>query len=403
MKESRGRRGELLHGADDVEGDDAEAAAAVVEDPQPQQVARLQRVVGDRLFGDEDAVGACSQPGQHRLRPAADEVGVAQGRRRADRAGFDPEGVLEVGTDVGIGVVDGRGRGDARDARDPRGRARARGHARRRRGGDVGAEGELSVDAGLLVVGGGEDAEADAEGEQQADEDQAAVDRRAAPGGAGEQEGAPARSTAPAGASRRASAKRPPRRRTSSSVAPIQSSAGREEHVDREREGRVGVGVDDRREAGARGQPVDQAAERQRDEVEVEPLPERPPLAPRRPAALGDGRRERASPVPSRAASPPAIASSDAEPTTTRARLAVEADRALDDQRDGRERRGRRRAGRRARRRGRSRSAAKRQQLRGGSRRARGAGRARGGRVRPFPAPPGRRGRAPAGRREPRA
>ncbi len=36
------RRGELLHGADDVEGDDPEPAAAVVEHPQPQQVAGLR-------------------------------------------------------------------------------------------------------------------------------------------------------------------------------------------------------------------------------------------------------------------------------------------------------------------------------------------------------------------------
>src|SRR5207302_6541081 len=49
---------------------------------------------------------------------------------------------------------------------------------------------------------------------------------------------------------------------------------GREEHVDRERERRVGVGVDDRREAGARREPPDEAADRERDEVEIEALPE---------------------------------------------------------------------------------------------------------------------------------
>jgi len=37
-----------------VERDDVELSGALVEDAQPQQVSRVQRVVGDRLLGDED-------------------------------------------------------------------------------------------------------------------------------------------------------------------------------------------------------------------------------------------------------------------------------------------------------------------------------------------------------------
>ena len=58
MNESRGAEGNSCTDADDVERDDAELAGAVVEHPQPQQVALLQRVVGDRLLGDEDPVGS---------------------------------------------------------------------------------------------------------------------------------------------------------------------------------------------------------------------------------------------------------------------------------------------------------------------------------------------------------
>ena len=72
-------------------------------------------------------------------------------------AGVDAEGVLQVGADVGVGVVDG---GDARDPGHARDRALeavraiAPGGARRD---DVGAERQLRVDARLLVVGRGED------------------------------------------------------------------------------------------------------------------------------------------------------------------------------------------------------------------------------------------------------
>ena len=120
---------------------------------------RLQRVVGDRLLRDEDAVGRRAQPRERLRGAAAEEVRVAQARRPRERRGVDAEGVLEVGPDVRVGVVDGGDAGDAADARDPlRGAVRAR-RAGRRGGDDVGAERELRVDARLLVVGRGEDAE----------------------------------------------------------------------------------------------------------------------------------------------------------------------------------------------------------------------------------------------------
>ena len=93
-------------------------------------------------------------------------------------------------------------------------------------GDDVGAERELGVDVRLLVVGGGEDAEVDAEGEQQADDEQAAVDRRAAPPGAGQQEASRRVRPRAAQLGPAIQASSRPRRRTSSSVAPIHSSAG---------------------------------------------------------------------------------------------------------------------------------------------------------------------------------
>ena len=56
------RRGELLDHADHVERDDVEVAGAVVEYPQAQEIAEVQRVVGDRLLGDEDPVRPRLQP-----------------------------------------------------------------------------------------------------------------------------------------------------------------------------------------------------------------------------------------------------------------------------------------------------------------------------------------------------
>ena len=53
---------ELLHDPDDVEVDRAEATAAMVEHAQPQQVAEAERIVGDRLLRDEDAVAGGAEP-----------------------------------------------------------------------------------------------------------------------------------------------------------------------------------------------------------------------------------------------------------------------------------------------------------------------------------------------------
>src|SRR5205807_315169 len=59
------RRGEFLYDADHVEGDDVEAPTAVVEHAQAQQVAKVQRVVGDRLLGDEDPIVTGVEPSDH--------------------------------------------------------------------------------------------------------------------------------------------------------------------------------------------------------------------------------------------------------------------------------------------------------------------------------------------------
>ena len=170
-------------------------------------------------------------------------------------------------------MVDGGGRGDPGDLGDLPGEVLGRGDAGRSSGDDVGAQGELCVDQRLLVVGGREDAEVDAEGEEQADDDEPAVDRRAAAPGAGEQEAAHR-----GGASRR----RPPRQPSDDAAAqPDEEQRGAdpqqgraEEHVDRERERRVGVRVHDRREAGAGGEPVDEEAADQGQHVKVQALPE---------------------------------------------------------------------------------------------------------------------------------
>ena len=111
------------------------------------------------------ALQAAHQLGRARRRGSRSRAGVVA---CADRGRVDAEGVLEVGADVGVGVVDGADVAvDARHARDPRGEAVSADDARRRGDDDVGAERQLRVDARLLVVGRGEDAEADAEREQQ--------------------------------------------------------------------------------------------------------------------------------------------------------------------------------------------------------------------------------------------
>ena len=225
----------------------------------------LQRVVGDRLLRDEDPVAACCR---RRLiiwlAVAAEEVGVAQ------RGGLGEASPGRSRTCPG-----GRGRRRRRSGRAAV-VAVTPGHR-----GDLGRQvacsaatpgGALTVTSApsvswastlrLLVVGGGEDREAHAEGEQQPDHDEAAVDRRArggrrSPGG---------RRAATRGCRERPAA----RARPASAAAQADQQQRRpdpeqrrpEEHVDRQRQGRVRVRVDDRREAGAHGQPVDQAAER---------------------------------------------------------------------------------------------------------------------------------------------
>ena len=86
---------------------------AVVEHAQPQQIAEAERVVADRLLRDEDAVAGRAQPGEHLRGAAAEEVGVPQRRAAVERRRVDAEGVLQVGTDVRVGVVDGRDAGRA--------------------------------------------------------------------------------------------------------------------------------------------------------------------------------------------------------------------------------------------------------------------------------------------------
>ena len=66
----------------------------------------------------------------------------------------------------------------------------------------------------------------------------------------------------------------------------------REEHVHRERQRRVRVRVHHRREAGARGQPVDEPRDRECDQVEIQPLPEWRADAPHAAPALGDAAAE---------------------------------------------------------------------------------------------------------------
>ena len=293
------RGGELLHDPDDVEGRDPEAACRVVEDPQTQQISRPERVVADRLLRDEDAFRVVAEPVEACGGGAAEEVRIAQGRRVPEGDGIDPEGVLQVGTDIRIRVL------DRRDA----GRAGERGNAldepilldrrRRRSRDDVRAERQLSIHARLLVVGRDEDAEADAESEQEREQEQAAVDRLPAPPGAREQE---------AGRGRRPSA-RDTARQPGDHAAPkpqqeqcrADPEQGRcEEHVDRERERRVRIGIDDGRESGPGGQPVDESGNGEREQVEVEALPERTSVAshaaPRVSDAAAEGDEGRADP-----------------------------------------------------------------------------------------------------------
>ena len=159
-------RGELLHDARDVEVDDVEATGGAVEHAQVEQIAEVQLVVGDRLLGDEDRVGARAQTRERRRRGPAEEVRVPERRTARDRVRVDPERVLEVGADVRVRVID-RGRpADARYGGDLRLQAPLCCYPGRRRCRDVAAERELSVDVRLLVVGRSEQPELDPEREQ---------------------------------------------------------------------------------------------------------------------------------------------------------------------------------------------------------------------------------------------
>ncbi len=67
----------------------------------------------------------------------------------------------------------------------------------------------------------------------------------------------------------------------------------RQEHVDGKGERRVRIWVDDGREAGPRSQPVDEARNREREQIEIEPLPERPPRPADAAARVTDAAPER--------------------------------------------------------------------------------------------------------------
>ena len=251
----------------------------------------LQLVVGDGLLGDEDAVAhgraAARSSGRRRRRGNRSRAAWSPGRSWR----VDPVGVLEVR------ARRRRTSGRWRSCPARRGSRRScasrpcvRDRPGRRGGGDVGAERELGVDVGLLVVGGGEDAEAHAEREQQPDHDEAAVDRCARAGRhwrAGTR--APCRARAAGGAWQRPTQRPPAQTHEQQRRAEPQQRRG-EEHVHRQRQRGIGVRVDDGGEPGAGGQPVDQAAHRERDEIEVQPLPQRTAPAQRAATALADAR-----------------------------------------------------------------------------------------------------------------
>src|SRR5262249_34467863 len=101
------RRRELLHDANDVEGRNAETTVRTVEHAQAEEIVEVERVVGDRLAGDEDAVPRRAQTIEDVGGTAAEKVRVAQARTVPQSGGVDPEGVLQVGPDVGVRVIDG--------------------------------------------------------------------------------------------------------------------------------------------------------------------------------------------------------------------------------------------------------------------------------------------------------
>ena len=90
-----------------------EVTGALVQHPQLQQVALAQRIVLDRLERDHDPVGRLLEATHHLARGAPDEVGVPKRGGIGEARRIDPVGILEVGADVGVGVVHGGGGGDA--------------------------------------------------------------------------------------------------------------------------------------------------------------------------------------------------------------------------------------------------------------------------------------------------
>src|SRR5947209_9903683 len=93
-------------------------AGRAVKDAQPQQVAQMQLVVADRLLGDEDRVWTGAQALQDLPDASAEEVGVAERGSVRDRVWVDSERVLEVGSDVCVGVINSGGPAHARNRGD---------------------------------------------------------------------------------------------------------------------------------------------------------------------------------------------------------------------------------------------------------------------------------------------
>ena len=83
MNESRGADGNSWTTPTTWNGTTWKLPGAVIEHAQAQQVAEVQRVVADRLLGDEDPVRPGPQARQHLRRVAAEEVGVAEAWSRA--------------------------------------------------------------------------------------------------------------------------------------------------------------------------------------------------------------------------------------------------------------------------------------------------------------------------------
>ena len=187
----------------------------MVEDSQLEEVAEIERVVGDRLLRDEHGIGPASKSRElNAVGPPRKYESL--GSSLSDRARVDPEHVLEIGADVGVCVVDAARGGDTRDW------AIRRAVDRRALRDDVGAERQFRVDASLLVVGRGEDADLDTERQQEPEQQQAAVQRRAAACRALDEKAAARSRARPEPGGRKRAAAQPEEQQP----VPIQSSAG---------------------------------------------------------------------------------------------------------------------------------------------------------------------------------